>query len=225
MKSGNINFIDTELTNEQFASLGYPALYILKNSSNTVTKFIIFDLNGVRTDYDTSSGGGVTEEWVNAQIATAIAGLQDNRLEYNEFSDFPATGDITKFYIDLSEDKIYIWDATSSSYKSQSWDTAAIASLQASIASAAMAFQNLQNSKLDKGGYTGTAENLKDEIDQKVNLKIFRSFNDFPPVHTLDPIENTNDFYLDRYTGEIFIVMYERANVDDPGMNLVYKKI
>ena len=54
MKSGKINFIDTELTNEQFTSLGYPALYILKNSSNTVTKFIIFDLNGIRTDYDAS---------------------------------------------------------------------------------------------------------------------------------------------------------------------------
>ena len=74
MKSGNINFIDTELTNEQFASLGYPALYILKNTSNIITKFIIFDLNGVRTDYDTSSGGGtgVTEEWVNEQISAAI---------------------------------------------------------------------------------------------------------------------------------------------------------
>ena len=124
MKSGNINFIDTELTNEQFTSLGYPALYILKNSSNTVTKFIIFDLNGVRTDYDTSTG--VTEEWVNEQISTAIVGLQDNRLEFNEFSDFPGIGDETKFYIDLSEDKIYIWDSNLQTYKNQSWDTATI---------------------------------------------------------------------------------------------------
>ena len=54
MKSGKINFIDTELTNKQFNSLGYPALYIVKNSSDKVTKFIIFDLNGIRTDYDAS---------------------------------------------------------------------------------------------------------------------------------------------------------------------------
>lgn len=54
MKSGKINFIDTELTNKQFNSLGYPALYIIKNSSDKVTKFIIFDLNGIRTDYDAS---------------------------------------------------------------------------------------------------------------------------------------------------------------------------
>ena len=81
------------------------------------------------------------------------------------------------------------------------------------------------NNLLQKGSYNGTAQNLKDEIDQKVNLKIFPSFNDFPPVNTLDSIENTNDFYLDRYTGEIFIVMYERESVEDPGFNLAYKKI
>lgn len=52
MKQGPINFIDEELTNAQFAKIGYPAFYILKNSENIVTKFIIFDLNGVRTDYN-----------------------------------------------------------------------------------------------------------------------------------------------------------------------------
>jgi hypothetical protein len=79
MKSGNINFIDTELTNEQFASLGYPALYILKNSSNTVTKFIIFDLNGVRTDYDTSSGGvALSECGEHRSLSGARLRLQDD---------------------------------------------------------------------------------------------------------------------------------------------------
>lgn len=221
---GKIITRKTDLTDAQVQEkYKFPAIIILHDNEDHILKITHYQKNGTKTIYDFSLSA--SKQFVTDSIATAIAGLQDNRLEFNEFSDFPAIGDETKFYIDLTEDKIYIWDAYSQTYKNQSWDTATIAFLQASIASAQMAFQNLQNSKLDKGNYTGTAKNLKDEIEQKVNLKIFRSFNDFPPVHTLDSIENTNDFYLDRYTGEIFIVMYERAVVDDPGMNLAYKKI
>lgn len=84
--------------------------------------------------------------------------------------------------------------------------------------------QGLQNSKLDKGTYTGTAQTLKEEIDQKAFLKIFPSFADFPLPETLESTEE-NKLYLDRFTGEIYLVWYERADVDDPGMNLAYKKI
>lgn len=77
---------------------------------------------------------------------------------------------------------------------------------------------------LQKGSYSGTAQNLKEEIDQKAFLKIFPSFADFPLPETLESTEE-NKFYLDRYTGEIYLVWYERQNVEDPGFNLSYKKI
>lgn len=80
------------------------------------------------------------------------------------------------------------------------------------------------NNLLQKGSYSGTAKNLKDEIDQKAFLKIFPSFADFPLPETLDSTEE-NKFYLDRYTGEIYLVWYERLNVNDPGFNLSYKKM
>lgn len=93
---------------------------------------------------------GVSEEFVNQAIATAVANLQDNRLEFPTYADFPASGDETKFYVDLSEDKIYIWDSTSSSYKVQSWDTYTISQIQTSLSSAEMAIQNLDQNKQDK---------------------------------------------------------------------------
>lgn len=160
MRQGPINFIDTELTNAQFANIGYPAFYILKNAEHIVTKFIIFDLNGVRTDYHVASGGGsgVTEEWVNSQITNAISALQDNTLEFPTFEDFPATGEVGKVYIDLEADKIYIWDSISQEYISQSWDYYIIQQLQTNIASAQMAFQNLENSKLNKDNTNATYE-------------------------------------------------------------------
>ena len=80
------------------------------------------------------------------------------------------------------------------------------------------------NNLLQKGSYSGTAKNLKDEIDEKANLKVFPSFADFPLPETLDSTEE-NKFYLDRYTGEIYLVWYKRSNVDDPGFNLSYKKM
>ncbi len=77
---------------------------------------------------------------------------------------------------------------------------------------------------LQKGSYSGTAQNLKEEIDQKAFLKIFPSFADFPLPETLESTEE-NKLYLDRFTGEIYLVWYERANDDDPGFDLSYKKM
>ena len=80
------------------------------------------------------------------------------------------------------------------------------------------------NNLLQKGSYSGTAQTLKEEIDQKAFLKIFPSFADFPLPETLESTEE-NKLYLDRFTGEIYLVWYERANDDDPGFNLSYKKM
>lgn len=216
MKQGNIYYTDKDFTDlEVSITFKYPCMLILKNAENQIEKITTYNENGIKSVYDFSQSA--SKQFVTDSIATAIAGLQDNRLEYNEFSDFPAIGDETKFYIDITEDKIYIWDATSSTYKNQSWDTAIIASIQASISS-------LQNNKLDKGNYTGTAKNLKDEIDQKAFLKIFPSFADFPPPETLEYTEE-NKLYLDRFTGEIYLVWYERANPEDLGFNISYKKM
>ena len=156
---GKIITRKTDLTDAQVQEkYKFPAIIILHDNEDQILKITHYQKNGTKTVYDFSQSA--SKQFVTDSIATAIAGLQDNRLEFNEFSDFPAIGDETKFYIDLTEDKIYIWDAYSQTYKNQSWDTATIAFLQASIASAQMAFQNLQNSKLDKGTYTGTASDL-----------------------------------------------------------------
>lgn len=53
-------------------------------------------------------------------------------------------------YIALDVDQIFVWNTESQSYVQQSWDAYVIQQLQTNIASAQMAFQNLQNSKLDK---------------------------------------------------------------------------
>jgi hypothetical protein len=158
---GKIITRKTDLTDAQVQEkYKFPAIIILHDNEDQILKITHYQKNGTKTIYDFSLSA--SKQFVTDSIATAIAGLQDNRLEYNEFSDFPAIGDETKFYIDLTEDKIYIWDAYSQTYKNQSWDTATIASLQASIASAAMAFQNLENSKQNKletiSGNTGVGK-------------------------------------------------------------------
>ena len=48
-KKGTINYIDRELTQDEFDSIGYPALYILKGN-NQIVKFILFDQFGDRLD-------------------------------------------------------------------------------------------------------------------------------------------------------------------------------
>ena len=48
-KKGTINYIDRELTQDEFHSIGYPALYILKGN-NQIVKFILFDQFGDRLD-------------------------------------------------------------------------------------------------------------------------------------------------------------------------------
>ena len=104
-----------------------------------------------------------TVNYVNSQISQALSAFQDNRLEFNTFDDFPDAGDTTKFYVDLQEDKVYIWDDSSGAYKLQNCDTAAISALQASIA-------NLETTKLNKGTYAGNAQDLKNDIDGKASI-------------------------------------------------------
>lgn len=158
---GKIITRKTDLTDAQVQEkYKFPAIIILHDNEDQILKITHYQKNGTKTIYDFSLSA--SKQFVTDSIATAIAGLQDNRLEYNEFSDFPAIGDETKFYIDLTDDRIYIWDSYSQSYKNQSWDTATIASIQASISS-------LQNNKLDKGTYTGDAGNLKSLIDTKIS--------------------------------------------------------
>jgi hypothetical protein len=121
-----------------------------------------------------------TVNYVNSQISQALSAFQDNRLEFNTFNDFPDVGDTTKFYVDLQEDKVYIWDDSSDAYKLQTWDTAAISALQASIA-------NLETTKLNKSTYNGTAQNLKNDIDGKANIS---HTHDISNVTNLQPTLN-----------------------------------
>lgn len=66
------------------------------------------------------------------------------------YSDFPQPGEVGNIYIALDVDQIFVWNTESQSYVQQTWDAYVIQQLQTNIASAQMAFQNLQNSKLDK---------------------------------------------------------------------------
>ncbi|MBP8085633.1 MAG: hypothetical protein KAY28_05765, partial [Cloacibacterium sp.] len=146
-KQGSINYIDVELPPEEFTSIGFPALYILKGN-NEIIKLILFDQFGNRLDSNLSFNGIATEEFVNQAISNAISNLKDNTLEFPTFADFPQPGEIGNVYIDLSEDKIYIWDSSTNSYISQSWNQTIINSIQTQILS-------LQNSKLNKPTTTG----------------------------------------------------------------------
>lgn len=124
------NFIDV-LPNDVLPNdvLEYTNLTSFPKIGKSGKIYIAVDTNVIYrwsgTEYEEIS---ISKQFVTDSIAEAIAGLQDNRLEFNEFSDFPAIGDETKFYIDLSEDKIYIWDSNSQTYKSQSWGYATVGS-------------------------------------------------------------------------------------------------
>ena len=98
--------------------------------------YIAIDTNTIYrwsgTEYEEIS---ISKQFVTDSITTAIAGLQDNRLEFNELSDFPAIGDETKFYIDLSEDQIYIWDSNLQIYKKQSLSASTVGNYRVEIIS------------------------------------------------------------------------------------------
>ena len=115
--------------------------------------------------------GYATETFVSQAISSAISNIKDNTLEYPTFADFPQPGEVGNVYIDLAEDKLYIWDSASSAYISQSWNQTIIIGIQTQITA-------LQNSKLDKGGYTGTAQYLYDYFEGK-NVA---SYNSIPKV-------------------------------------------
>ena len=66
--------------------------------------------------------GYATETFVNQAISSAISNIKDNTLEFPTFADFPQPGEVGNVYIAIAEDKIYIWDSTSSTYISQSWN-------------------------------------------------------------------------------------------------------
>ena len=133
---GKIITRKTDLTDAQVQEkYKFPAIIILHDNEDQILKITHYQKNGTKNIYDFSQSA--SKQFVTDSIATAIAGLQDNRLEFNKFSDFPAIGDETKFYIDLSEDKIYIWDSNSQTYKSQSWgpDSVGSTSQQLSLSS------------------------------------------------------------------------------------------
>lgn len=114
--------------------------------------------------------GYATETFVSQAISSAISNIKDNTQEFPTFQDFPQPGEVGNVYIDLEEDVLYIWDSASNSYISQSWNQTIITSIQTQITS-------LQNSKLDKGGYTGTAQDLFDAIGLEAQNRAQQVYN------------------------------------------------
>ena len=74
-KKGTINYIDRELTQDEFDSIGYPALYILKGN-NQIVKFILFDQFGDRLDSNFSL---LDESLYPAQKSTSYSVQSDNK--------------------------------------------------------------------------------------------------------------------------------------------------
>ena len=86
---GKIITRKTDLTDAQVQEkYKFPAIIILHDNENKILKITHYQKNGTKTIYDFSLSA--SKQFVTDSITTAIAGLQDNRLEYNEFSDFPA---------------------------------------------------------------------------------------------------------------------------------------
>ncbi len=134
MKQGNIYYTDKDFTDiEVSINFKYPCMLILKNAENEIKKITTYNENGIKSIYDFSQSA--SKQFVTDSIATAFVGLEYNRLEFNNFSDFPAIGDETKLYIDLSEGKIYIWDSNSQTYKKQSWGSSTVGSYRVEIIS------------------------------------------------------------------------------------------
>ncbi len=160
-KRGNIFYTDKDFTDSEVQQqFGFPVILILHDNNSVIKKISAFDENGIKSIYDFSLSA--SKQFVTDSIATAISNIKDNTLEFPTFADFPQPGEVGNVYIDLAEDKIYIWDSASSTYISQSWNQSIITSIQTQITA-------LQNSKLDKGSYVGTAQDLKNSID---NLQI-----------------------------------------------------
>ena len=156
-KRGNIFYTDKDFTDSEVQQqFGFPVILILHDNNSVIKKISAFDENGIKCIYDFSLSA--SKQFVTDSIATAISNIKDNTLEFPTFADFPQPGEVGNVYIDLAEDKIYIWDSTSSTYISQSWNQTIITSIQTQITA-------LQNNKLDKGTYTGTAQDLKNNID------------------------------------------------------------
>ena len=148
-KRGNIFYTDKDFTDLEIQQeFGFPVIVILHDNNSVIKKISAFDENGNKTIYDFTLAA--TKDFVIQSIADAVAGLNDNVLELNSYSDFPQPGEVGNIYIALDVDQIFVWNTESQSYVQQSWDAYVIQQLQTNIASAQMAFQNLQNSKLDK---------------------------------------------------------------------------
>ena len=137
-KRGNIlytnkNFTDAEVQQE----FGFPCILILHDNTSVIKKITAFDKIGTKTIYDFSLAA--TKDFVIQSIADAVAGLNDNVLELNSYSDFPQPGEVGNIYIALDVDQIFVWNTESQSYVQQSWDAYVIQQLQTNIASAQMA--------------------------------------------------------------------------------------
>lgn len=169
-KRGNIFYTDKDFTDLEIQQeFGFPVIVILHDNNSVIKKISAFDENGAKSIYDFSLAA--SKDFVTQSITTAISNIKDNTLEYPTFADFPQPGEVGNVYIDLAEDKIYIWDSASSTYISQSWNQTIIIGIQTQITA-------LQNSKLDKGSFVGTAQDLYDRFEGKIDA----GYNSIPKV-------------------------------------------
>ena len=67
---------------------------------------------------------------VGGKVPLSQLPLVDDVLEFATFSEFPAVGEAGKLYIDLSNDKPYLWDSETNQYKAAGVDEARLVALE-----------------------------------------------------------------------------------------------
>ena len=98
-KRGNIFYTDKDFTDlEVQQQFGFPVILILHDNNSVIKKISAFDENGNKTIYDFTLAA--SKDFVIQSIADAVAGLNDNVLEFNSYSDFPQPGEGGNISID-----------------------------------------------------------------------------------------------------------------------------
>lgn len=71
---------------------------------------------------------------VGGKVPLSQLPFGDDVLNFDSFSVFPQTGEVGKFYVDLTDDKPYLWDSETSTYKPAGTDATWKATVDAALA-------------------------------------------------------------------------------------------
>lgn len=110
---GTNNFIDRELTQQEFSDRGFPAFYVLKNEAKQIIKFIAFDAAGDRSDvyFDPTVILYATQDDLNAEIVNRAIADQNLQNQVNTINAQKSA---------VVDKMLHYWDATLGKWLSSS---------------------------------------------------------------------------------------------------------